>query len=130
MPTSRQMHRLVTHPRDYVRFLQTGKLPQATRPQGPLVDLLRSLGPHDLQAIHGVTVDQRLGYTGSRMFANALQAQRWVAPSHEVFGAFPAESWRDKRFCRTLYLDELLACCSAFPEGLLSRYARLRQPQR
>lgn len=128
MATSKQLHRLATRPSDYVRFIQTGRLPQGVRPQGPLVDLLRALAPHDLQAFKGLVVDERLGYVGSRRFYDAGQALRWIAPSNEVFDAFPAESCRIKSFNRRLTLRDLQPHCAQFPEALLSRYPRLAGP--
>ncbi len=128
MASSKSLHRLATNPADYVRFLSTGRLPRGARPQGPLVELLAALSPRDLVRIRGVTVGPSLGYSGSRRFATAAQARQWVAPDDEVFGAFPADSWRDKRFVRPLHLEDLAECCAEFPEALLAAYPRLRRP--
>lgn len=127
-PTPKQLHRMATHPQEYVRYLQTGRLPQGVRPSSPLVTLLKALGPRELTGLIGVTVDSRLGYTGSRRFQTAAQALHWVAPSEEMFNGFPAESWRDKRFNRQLFLEDLLECCSKVPPGLLERNRRLCRP--
>jgi len=108
--------------------MQTGRLPQGVRPQSPLIDLLRALTPRDLLAIHGLTVDPRLGYQGSRQFHNAAQALNWLAPSDEVFDSFPAESWRHKGFSKRLTLRDLQANCAQFPEALLAHYPRLAGP--
>lgn len=129
MATSRQLHRLATRPADYMRFAATGQLPKGTRPKGPLVELLLKISPRDLSGIKGVTVDARLGYTGSRQFHYAAQALRWIAPSDEVFDSFPADSWRDKRFQKRLYLEDFAECCASFPEQLLAQYPALRRPK-
>lgn len=128
-PTSKQLHRLATRPADYMRYLTTGQLPQGVVPASPLVTLLKALAPHDLARMTGITVDGRLGYTGSRRFHYASQALHWVAPSSEVFGSFPAESWRDKRFRGPLHLEDLVACCAQVPADLLKRYPRLCRPR-
>jgi hypothetical protein len=129
MANSRQLHRIATRPADYIRFATTGRMPEGKKPQGPLVELLKKIAPHDLAAIKGVTVDHRLGYTGSRRFQYASQAWRWIAPAEEVFDAFPAESWRDKRFLHCLYLEDFAQCCSHFPEQLFQRYRTLCRPK-
>ena len=125
MPSSKLLHRLATHPHEYARWQLTGRLPSGVKPDSPLIRLLRALPARDLLRIKGVVVDSRLGYTGSRRFANAAQAIQWLAPSDEVFGSFPAESWRDKRFARQLTLEELAASCSEFPEQLYERFPGL-----
>lgn len=118
MATSKQLKKLATSPADYMRFMTTGKLPQGVRPASQLISLLESLAPADRIRITSVVVDERLGYAGSRRFANAEQAYRWVKPSDEVFDSFPAESWRIKSFDRRLVLTDL-AACSDVPERLL-----------
>ena len=125
MPSSKILHRLATRPHEYARYLQTGRLPRGVRPDSPLIRLLKALSPRDLVQIAGVTVNSSLGYTGSRQFANALQALQWVAPADEVFDSFPAESWRDKRFAKQLHLEDLGAVSARFPEHLYARYPRL-----
>lgn len=129
MARSKQLHILATNPRAYARFVTTGQMPQGTRPASPLITLLESLGPRALGEIRGLTVDHRLGYTGSRTFAFGTQALRWVKPSDEVFGPFPAESWRDKRFQRTLTVEDLAECCAKLPHALIPRGAARRAPR-
>lgn len=123
--SAKGLRRLATNPRDYVRFVTTGRVPQGVRPQGALVDLLKALDARDLAGLLGVTVGKSLGYEGSRTFATGLQALQWVAPSAEVFESFPAEAWRIKGFKRRLTLDELIACCKQAPEALHRRYPQL-----
>jgi hypothetical protein len=130
MTSSKALHRLATHPHEYARYLQTGQLPEGVTPRSPLITLLKRLSPRDLQQLRGVTVDGRLGYTGSRMFHWGTQALQWIAPSSEVFGSFPADSWRDKRFNRELFLEDLAECCSQFPATLFEKYPQLRRPRR
>lgn len=127
-PSSKQLQRLATNPTDYLRFMTTGKLPEGVRPTSPLISLLEGLGPRDLIHIHGVKVDERLGYLGSRTFHTAAQALLWIKPSPEVFGTFYAESWRIKAFAGPLTLDALAACCTQFPEQLLAKPAPARRP--
>ena len=125
---AKMLHRLATRPHEYARFVTTGRLPRGVHPQGPLVSLLRALSPRDLQRLRGMTVDARLGYAGSRRFHFAAQALQWIAPAEEVFDSFPAESWRDKRFNGPLYLEDLAACCTEFPDELFKRYPLLCRP--
>ncbi len=126
MATAKQLHLLATRPSAYARFVTTGRLPRGVRPQSPLIDLLRALAPRDRLSIRGVVVDARLGYQGRRQFHDAQQALNWLAPSDEVFGFFPAESWRIKQFQRALTLDDLVANCSGAPAHLLLKYPLLQ----
>lgn len=117
------MHRLATHPAELMRFQATGRLPSSVPPSSPLIELLRKIGPSDLTRLLGVTVDDRLGYTGSRQFQTAMQALNWVAPPGEHFDThWPAESWRDKRFSRALTLEEFLGCCERVPDDFRRRH--------
>lgn len=119
MATAKQLKRLAINPTDYIRFATTGKLPEGMRPSSPLISLLEGLGAANRMRIVGLVVDQRLGYSGSRRFANAEQAYRWIKPSDEVFGSFPAESWRIKRFDKQLTVADL-ASCGSVPEALMT----------
>lgn len=128
MVTPKQMKRLATNPADYMRFVTTGKLPEGVRPQSPLIDLLNQLGARERQHIVGLTIDSRLGYEGRRTFHTAEQAMHWLAPSTEVFGTFPAESWRNKRFSKRLYLEDLLECATSASPDIGKRNPRLCRP--
>jgi len=131
MATSKQLHRLATNPADMMRFQATGKLPSGIRPGSPLITLLEQIGARDLPFIVGLTVDKRLGYSGSRTFRTAAQALLWMKPAPEVFGFFPAESWRIKGFTQQLFLEDLKACCVSFPETIQSGHpSLLRQPRK
>jgi hypothetical protein len=130
MVTSRQLHKLATSPSAHLKFMTTGELPRGTRPQGPLVDLLSAISPRDRAAIRGLKVDETLGYQGSRVFGSAEQAFRWIHPDREVFGSFPADSWRMKGRLQRLHIDDVLEKAAGFPEGLADRYPQLRRPVR
>lgn len=127
MVTSKQLHRLATHPAEMARFQMTGRVPRGVTPSSPLITLLERIGPRDLGRITGVTVDERLGYAGSRTFQFAAQALRWVKPDAEVFGSFAAESWRMKAFAKVLTAVDLAACCAQFPADLLPKAAASEQ---
>lgn len=125
MVTSAQLKRLATNPAEMMRYQATGKLPEGVVPRSPLITLLERIGPRDRIDLQGVVVDERLGYAGSRSFASAEQALRWLKPAPEVFGTFPAESFRLKHFATELSMDDLLPCCSRVPEGLAQRHVDL-----
>lgn len=125
MATSKQLHRLATSPADMMLFQATGRLPTGVKPASPLITLLEQIGARDLRRIVGLTVDERLGYAGSRTFHTAAQAMTWLKPAPEVFGSFPAESWRMKAYSRQLYLEDLKACCTELPDALLRGHLRL-----
>lgn len=126
MVTSKQLNHMLKRPHELQRFLLTGKPPRGSKPSSPLIDVLDALSPRDLGLIQGLTVDSRLGYSGSRRFPTASQALRWLKPADEVFGSYPAESWQDKRFVRRITLREVLDCAAKAPEGLEGRYPALR----
>lgn len=132
MATNRQIKRISTNPAAYARFITSGKLPESVRPSSPLITLLEQLSPHDRQTIRGLTVDPRLGYSGSRMFSSAEAALRWAAPSQEMVEGepWPAESWRIKAFAVPLFLEDLLQLASSHAPGIHGRYPRLRAPAR
>lgn len=122
---SQQLKRLMTRPHEYVKFVQTGRLPKGEAPSSPLIDLLTRLEPRDLGAIRGVTVDAALGYTGSRVFADAAQALRWIRPAAEMYHSYPASSWQDRRFTRPLKFSDLVRSSGSVPESLLLKYRAL-----
>lgn len=121
------LRRLATRPSDYLKFQSTGRLPELVTPRSPLIDLLRAIAPRDRAAIVGVTVDPRVGYVGSRQFANAEQALNWAAPRHDILegDSWPAEACRIKHFAGPLHLEDLLECASGYPERMPERYPNL-----
>jgi len=131
MATPKQIRRLATDPVAHMRFAVTGRLPEIVRPQSPLITLLERLSPQDRSTIVGVLVTPDLGYIapGLRM-NNAEQLLRWIKPSPEQFvdRPTPAESRRIKAFNGPLYLDDLLACATRYPQNLKTRYPGLTRP--
>ncbi len=125
MVTSKQLQRLATSPADMMLFQATGRLPSGVKPSSPLITLLEQIGARDLRRIVGLTIDERLGYAGSRTFHTGAQAMTWLKPTPEVFGSFPAESWRMKAYSRKLYLEDLIGCCTELPDALLRAHPRL-----
>jgi hypothetical protein len=115
MANSKQLRRLATSPADWARFLATGKLPRGVVPSSPLISFLERIAPRDLARISGVTIDERVGYQGSRVFATASHALRWLKPSPEVFGSFPAESWRIKNYSKPISWSDFARCCANIP---------------
>ena len=122
------INRLIRRPHEFARFQATGQLPQGVRPQSPLIDALLKIPPADRVRIMGLRVDASLGYQGSRLFHNAEQALRWIRPDAEVFGSFPAESWRIKNFRGPLSLADLLRASASHPPRL-AELADLRSIQ-
>lgn len=123
------MHKLTTDPIARMRFDATGRLPQAQpAPSSPLIELLRDMTPAWRARIGGLEVGPELGYMGSRRFATASQALLWLSPSN-AGDSHPAESWRDKRYVKKIFLGALLARCSSVPEGIEIALARLMEPE-
>jgi len=118
---------MMTNPMAMMRFQATGETPRMVRPASPLIDLLTGIYPQDRARIVGVRVDASLGYESSRQFHNAEQAMHWVRPDSEMIESrsWPAESFRNKRFHETLYLEQLLDRAASYPTGLLARYQGL-----
>jgi hypothetical protein len=118
-----QIRRLMSSPRAMMLFKATGKLPDALlRPQSPLITLLDSIYPRDRLQITGVVIDHRLGYLGSRTFANAAQALNWLAPSNRP-EHLASESACDKRVKKVLSLEDLRAC-AAVPDAVVVSWER------
>lgn len=121
---------LATNPHALAKFMRTGKLPQMHVADSPLIRLLLAVGKGHLHMFRGVTVDETLGYTGSRTFPTAAAALHWLQPPSAVDAWHPAESYRIKRgLVRELTLDDLLAkCTGAPPEAVLNQLKHLRAP--
>lgn len=130
MASNKQIHHIATNPHAYARFQMTGRLPATVRPTSPLITLLEALTPRERMAIMGLSVNESLGYLGSRQFHTAEVALRWLKPESEMLESqsWPAESYRIKRFIDRLYLDALVEQASGVPDSLLARYTRLRDP--
>lgn len=126
--SSKMLNHLARHPSAYARFAATGQIPQSHRPKSPLIDLLRAIGPRGCEAIRGLQVSLPLGYAGSRRFASASQALNWLAPSDEVIGSYPAYSWQIRHFSKQLWLQDLEAASTEFPQRLYELYPRLSRP--
>lgn len=128
MVTPKQLHRLATNPQDLMRFQATGKLPAGVRPDSPLIRLLESIAPVARLRVLGLKVGPALGYRGSRTFQNAEQALKWAKPSSEVFGSFPAESWRMRIFEVELNVQHLVENSASVPEDLVASSPRRSRP--
>jgi hypothetical protein len=121
---SRQIKALMRSPAAMARFQATGRLPQSVkRPRTPLFVALDAIGPRCRQAIKGLTVDHRLGYSGRRVFHTADQAFRWLGGYEpERFDCQPrlaSESWIDWRFTRPVTWEMLRECVSGpVPAGV------------
>lgn len=129
MASSKQILEMLRRPHAYAKFVQTGQLPQGVMPGGPLLALLSKISPHDRINIRGLRVDRRLGYSGSRDFATAEHALRWIAPQgadQAVFGSFPAESHRIKHMTAGLHIEDLVECAQSAPPGIADRYLSLK----
>lgn len=130
-PTPKQMRAIARRPADYARFVCTGQLPRTVTPTSALITLLEKVSPRDRAQIVGLTVGPDLGYSGSRQFHTAEQALRWMKPAQEMLEneSWPAESWRNKRFGRTLHIEDVIAAASRCPDGLAEKYPALRAPR-
>lgn len=121
---NKAMQYMLRHPKAYLDFQMTGRLPQGVRPQSPLIDAILRIAPRDRARMIGFMVSPDLGYTGSRRFHTVSQALNWIAPDDEVFGAFPAESSRIKAFRKALSFEDIAKACAQVPEDILRKYAK------
>ena len=122
MATTKQIQRMMRHPAEYMRFRSTGQLPKGIVPTSPLLDILTRIPSKDRCRMLGFEINQELGYAGRRRFQTVEQAMRWLAPDSEVFGSFPAESWRIKGFCARLSFDDVVGHCACVPDDVLLRH--------
>lgn len=122
MATTKQIQHMMRHPAEYMRFRATGQLPKGIVPKSPLLDILNRIPPRDRARMLGFEIDPGLGYAGRRQFQTVEQAMRWLAPDSEVFGSFPAESWRIKGFSARLSFDDVAAHCASVPDDVLRRH--------
>lgn len=128
---SRTLHRLATNPKALMEFRASGRLPAENQPSSPLITLLQSLQPRERLRIAPVTISLPLGYTGSRIFQNAQQALNWLLPAGSPRNV-PSQSWQDKRFRRSLTVDDLgqhATVPADVAEAWWRRHPHLRRPQ-
>lgn len=113
--TSRALHLLATNPNVQQQYFRTGKLPtdDHQRVKTPLIALINSIPPRDRLLIKGIQIGPSLGYTRTLQFHNAAQLHNWLCPSHG--GGTAANASADRRFSRTLTIDDLSSCCSDLP---------------
>lgn len=117
--TSRSIHLLATNPRAHQEFIRTGKVPgndERQRRQSPLAVLIESIPLRDRPHIYGIQIGPTLGYSRSLHFSNAARLYSWLCPSHGRSTA--ADASTDRRFNRTLTIDDLSACCSDLSERI------------
>lgn len=114
----KQMRHLMRRPQAFMRHQMTGQLPRMIRPSSPLITLLESLTPHQRLRYRGVRLSPALGYHTGHQFHNAEQLLRWMKPCDQMIEGepWPAESFRDKRFAKTLTLEDLQRHCAQHPE--------------
>lgn len=113
----KQMRHLMRKPHAMLKHQMTGELPRMIRPQSPLITLLRSLTPHDRLRYRGVQLGPALGYRCGHRFHNAEQLLKWLAPADQMLEnePWPAESFRDKHFRRSLSLTDLQKASAQHP---------------
>jgi hypothetical protein len=128
MATNRQIQHMIRRPHLYSRFMLTGELPRGVLPDSPLIRAIEKIAPRDRARMTGFVVSSDLGYSGSRRFHSVAQALLWLAPEPEVFGSFPAESWRIKAFGKALSFGDIAAHCGMVPEDIAKRYAPAPRP--
>ena len=116
--SNKAVQHLMRNPSAFMRYQTTGQVPRATRPDSPLIRLLESISPRDRQMIVGVKITT-LGYMSGQIFHNAEQLYRWLKPSNDIYGSYPAGSWQDRGFQKKLTLDDLKAACKSFPKHLV-----------
>jgi len=105
------LYRALRSPKAMIEFQMTGRVraQQSRTKTNPLTLALQGIPPMYLSRIRGLTVDSRLGYTGRRQFNTASQALQWANPSH-VAASHPADSWADRRFTRSIAIDDIIKC--------------------
>ncbi len=120
----KQIRELMRNPHAQMRFQTTGRLPEIVRPEGPLISVLKSMTPRERLGVTGLTVDGRLGYSGSRIFGSAEQALKWCCPSETILSntSWPAESWRLKTFALPLTVRTVLSCATGISDSVRGRY--------
>lgn len=103
---NRTIKHIMRNPHAYAEYCATGRVPERKKPTSPLITLLDSIYPRERAQITAVTVNQALGYQGSRSFHNAAQALNWLSP-HNPGVHIPSESWIIRTFHKQLTIDDL-----------------------
>lgn len=116
-PTPAQLRQLMRNPKAMMDYQMYGRVPRGERPDSPLITLLERYTPHDRLRIRGIRIAS-LGYTNSHLWQNAEQLYRWLKPSNEVFGSYPAGSYQKASFRKRLTPDDLKAASMHYPDNV------------
>lgn len=116
MTDHRRIQQMLRTPKAMMAYQATGRLPALNIPVSPLITLIESIPVGYHHRITNVVVCPELGYRGHHRFHNLAQAMNWLKPSH-IAQCYPSESWRLKRFCARLSIQDLYRHCQ-IPEQL------------
>lgn len=125
--SQKQMRQLATNPATMARFRMSGQLPRTVTPSSPLIDLLEAIPPQVRLQMRGIKLSPELGYLSGAHFHNAEKLLKWLKPDREMLESqsWPAESQRDKRFRKTLALEDLKTHCASWPSDEVLKRARI-----
>lgn len=116
-----QIRVLMRNPSHQFRYYATGQLPEVTKLDSPLIQLLESIPPMKRGHIVGVTLSSDLGYHCNLKFHTASDLLHWLKPDEYVDAKArgPAESRRDRSFHRELTLEDLKKHTTFYPKDCL-----------
>lgn len=100
-----QLKHLARSPKAMMDFQMRGKLPNAVRPDSPLIRYLESISPRERINITNIRLSPSLGYQSGAQFSNAQVMLNYLKPSAWVVGNYPAESYRIKAFSKQITKD-------------------------
>ena len=95
---------------------------RAIRPASPLIRVLERLSSPERASLRTITIHQ-LGYRYSGSFCNAEQLYRWLKPSAEIYGSYPAGSYQLGSFTKRLTVNDLFAHCEVVRDWVRARYS-------
>lgn len=99
-------------------LLHQNKGNKGSRHNFPFLKIAAAIPPMYWQYFQGVTLDSRMGFTGSRQFHSLGQAINWAKSDIGY-------SWSNKSFCKPISLDVLLSrTASTIPHSMVSEIKR------
>lgn len=116
--TDLQVKYMMRSPKKLMHFHLTGQLPKVCpAPTTPLLDLINTIPVRSWCQYVGVTVDNTLGFNGSRQFNSLHQLATWLGRNKNLIDnqTMPYQSWAIRGFNKKLTLDDLNAKCSKHP---------------
>ena len=117
--SNKQIRAMMRSPQKLIKFQMTGRLPSENKaPSTPLLELINKIPAGLWGRFIGVTIDHRVGFTGSRQFNSLHQVAQWIGHNKTIIDnqTMPYQSWTMRGFRQKVLLADLIDVCSKAPD--------------